>query len=85
MIGRSDEDHLRRAASDGRVLYSFNIKDFSLLHTHWIFAGRQHSGIVLGFQQRYSIGEQLRLLHLLNRKPAAQVRSRLEYLPTQGR
>jgi hypothetical protein len=24
-------------------------------------------------------------LHLLNRKPAAQVRSRLEYLPTWGR
>ena len=34
MVGRSDEDHLRRAASDGRVLYSFNIKDFCLLHGH---------------------------------------------------
>ena len=31
MIGRADEDHLRCAASDGRVLYSFNIKDFCLL------------------------------------------------------
>jgi hypothetical protein len=31
MIGRSDEDHLHHAASDGRVLYSFNVKDFSML------------------------------------------------------
>lgn len=86
MIGRSDEDHLRRAAGDGRVLYSFNIKDFCLLHGHWISTGRQHSGIVIGFQQRYSIGEQLRrLLHLLNRKTAEEMLLRLEYLSAWGR
>lgn len=85
-IGRSDEDHLRHSAGGGRVLYSFNIKDFRLLHERWISAGREHSGIVLGFQQRYSIGEQLRrLLHLLNRKPAEEMLSRLEYLSTWGR
>ena len=33
-----------------------------------------------------AIGEQLRrLLHLLNRKPAAEMLSRLEYLSTWGR
>jgi Tfp pilus assembly protein PilZ len=48
--------------------------------------GRQHSGIVIGFQQRYSIGEQLRrLLHLLNRKTAEEMLLRLEYLSTWGR
>jgi len=86
MVGRSDEDHLRRASSDGRVLYSFNIRDFFLLHAHWTSTGRQHSGIVIGFQQRYSIGEQLRrLLHLLNRKTAEEMLLRLEYLSTWGR
>lgn len=86
MVGRSDEDQLRHAAEEGRVLYSFNIKDFSLLHEGWISAGRQHSGIVLGFQQRYSIGEQLRrLLLLANRKTAHQMLSRIEYLSTWGR
>jgi len=86
MIGRSDEEHLQRAASDGRVLYSFNVKDFSLLHARWVSTGRQHSGIVLGFQQRYSIGEQLRrLLHLVSRVPTADMLSRLEYLSTWGR
>jgi hypothetical protein len=58
MIGRSDEDHLRHAANDGRVLYSFNIKHFSLLHERWISTGQPHPGIVLGFQQRHSNGEQ---------------------------
>jgi hypothetical protein len=27
MVNRSDEEHLRRANSDGRVLHSFNIRD----------------------------------------------------------
>ena len=86
MVGRSDEDHLRHASGDRRVLYSFNIRDYSLLHEQWIASGREHSGIVLASQQRYSIGEQLRrLLHLLNRKPAVEMMSRLEYLSTWGR
>ena len=85
-VGRSDEEHLRQASSDGRVLYSFNIKDYSLLHEQWIAGGREHSGIILAFQQRYSIGEQLRrLLHLLNRKSAAEMLSRIEYLSHWGR
>jgi hypothetical protein len=58
----------------------------TVLHEQWIASGREHSGIILAFQQRYSIGEQLRrLLHLLNRKPAAEMMSRLEYLSTWGR
>ena len=86
MVGRSDEDHLRHASNDGRVLYSFNVRDYSLLHEQWSAAGREHSGIILASQQGYSIGEQLRrLLHLLNRKPAAEMLSRLEYLSTWGR
>jgi hypothetical protein len=86
MVGKSDEEHLRHAANDGRVLYSFNIKDFSLLHECWLSEGQQHAGIVLGFQQRYSIGEQLRrLLLMLNRKTEAEKLSRLEYLSTWAR
>ena len=60
MVGRSDEDHLRYATSGGRVLYSFNIRDYSLLHEQWIASGHEHSGMILGFRQRYSDGEQLR-------------------------
>src|SRR5438128_142399 len=85
MINRGDEDHLRHASNDTRALYSFNIRDYTLLHEQWIARGQAHSGIILARQQRYSIGEQLRrLLHLLNRTPAAEMFSRLEYLGTQG-
>lgn len=86
MVSRSDEAHLRHASSDGRVLYSFNIRDYSLLHEQWMAAGEKHSGIILALQQRYSVGEQLRrLLNLLNRKSATEMLSRLEYLSNWGR
>jgi hypothetical protein len=86
MVGRSDGEHLHHASNDGRVLYSFNIRDYTMLHEQWIASGREHSGIVLAFQQRYSIGEQLRrLLHILNRRSAVEMVSRLEYLSTWGR
>jgi Tfp pilus assembly protein PilZ len=81
MIGRSDEQHLRHATTNERALYSFNIRDYSVLHDQWVASGQEHSGIILAFQQRYSVGEQLRrLLHLLNQKSAAEMLSRLEYL-----
>ncbi len=32
MINRSDEAHLRSASDAGRVLYSFNIRDYFALH-----------------------------------------------------
>src|SRR5438445_6622179 len=86
MVGRSDEDHLRYATSGGRVLYSVNIRDYSLLQEQWIARGLEHSGIILASRQRYWIGEQLRrLLHLLNRKSAVDMHSRLEYLSAWGR
>jgi hypothetical protein len=49
MVSRSDEEHLHSAASEGRALYSFNIKDYSLLHEQWTANGREHSGIILAF------------------------------------
>jgi hypothetical protein len=81
MANKPDEEHLARASRDGRVLYSFNIADYCSLHEKWLAAGRLHSGIVLAHQQRFSLGEQLRrLLYLLNRKSAEEMRCRLEYL-----
>jgi hypothetical protein len=77
MIERPDEEHLNFAATQGRVLYSFNVGDFCRLHA----AGRSHAGVVVAQQQRYSIGEQLRrLLRLIANTPAEQMRNRLEFL-----
>src|ERR1700691_109528 len=78
MVNRSDEAHLRRSSSEGRVLYSFNVRDCSSLHVQWVAQGEVHSGIILAFQQRYSIGEQQRrLLYLLSKKTAEEMGSRL--------
>ncbi|MBF2027228.1 MAG: DUF5615 family PIN-like protein [Oscillatoriales cyanobacterium C42_A2020_001] len=56
MIGRSDEAHLDFAASVGRVLYTFNRGDFYQLHTKYLAEGKNHAGMILAKQQRYSIG-----------------------------
>ena len=86
MINKSDEDHLERAAAEGRVLYSFNIADYYALHFSWLARGRTHAGIVLAPQQRYSVGEQLRrLLDMLNKRTAVEMQSRIEHLSVWGR
>jgi len=70
MAGRDDEEHLAYAAEQGRVLYSFNRRDFCRLHQDWLASGKSHSGIILSFQD-YDIGEQQRrLLELIALKTA---------------
>jgi len=44
--GASDAAHLVRAAGEGRVLVTFNRKDFQALHTEWQDAGLSHAGIL---------------------------------------
>jgi hypothetical protein len=36
MIHRSDEDHLVTASASERVLYTFNVADYCVLHQSWI-------------------------------------------------
>jgi hypothetical protein len=81
MIRRSDEDHLSLAALQGRALYSFNVRDFHQIHTEWITSGRNHCGIVLTQQQRYSTGVQIRqLLRLIGITTAETMRNREVFL-----
>ncbi len=62
MINRDDEDHLVFASASGRVLYTFNIADYCMLHQSWISQGRSHAGIIVAPQQRSAVGEELRRL-----------------------
>jgi hypothetical protein len=81
MIRRKDEDHLALATAQGRALYSFNVVDFHQIHTEWIRAGRNHSGIILAQQKRYSTGEQIRrLLRLIGLLTDQAMRNREEFL-----
>src|SRR5262249_13042631 len=71
MTGRSDEEQLAYSSMQGRVLYTFNGKDFYLLHTRLLEQGLSHAGIILAPQDRYSMGEQMRrLLNLITTKSA---------------
>lgn len=58
MIEQDDEQHLAYATEQGRVLCSFNIRDFHQLHTVYLTQERSHAGMILAPQQRYSVGEQ---------------------------
>jgi uncharacterized protein with PIN domain len=79
--GTSDEEQLILATAQGRVLYTFNVGDFCRLHTIYMAEERSHAGIVIGTQQQYSVGQQLRaILKLIATVSAEEMTSQLVYL-----
>lgn len=81
LIAVPDEQHLAFAAAHGCVLYTFNVSDFYRLHTEWLRAGRDHAGLLLAPQQRYSVGEQLRrILRLYASRSASEMHNHVEFL-----
>ena len=82
---KPDEEQLAFATEYGCVLYTFNVSDFYRLHTQWVGAGREHAGMILAPQQRFSVGEQLRrLLHLHATATIATMRNQIEFLSNWG-
>ena len=85
MNGSEDQQQLTFAAAQGRVLYSFNSRDFFQLHSVSITEGKMHAGIVLAPQRQFSIGEQARrLLKLIGAKVAEEMRNQVEFLGAWG-
>lgn len=81
MVSRDDQDHLATALAAGRVLYTFNVADYCILHQTWISEGRPHAGIIVARQQRYGVGEELRrLMRLIGNVTAEGMRNRIEFL-----
>ena len=81
MLHRSDEEQLDWATQNGRVIFSFNTRDFYRLHSTIIEQGLFHTGIILAPQQRYGIGDLMRgVLNLVNTKSSAQMQSEVEFL-----
>jgi hypothetical protein len=81
MLNRGDPDQLNVASASRRVLYSYNVDDYCILHQKWLSEGRSHAGIVVAQQQRYSVGEELRrLMRLMGSVTAEEMRDRLEFL-----
>lgn len=82
---RDDKDQLDFATSEGRVLYSFNASDFNRIHIEYITQNKSHTGIIIGQQQRYSVGEQMRrLTRIVNARTAEQMVDQLEFLSNWG-
>ncbi|MFM7712026.1 MAG: DUF5615 family PIN-like protein [Microcystis sp.] len=81
MLHRSDEEQIDWARQNGRVIFSFNTRDFYRLHTTIIEQGLSHAGIILAPQQRYGVGELMRgVLKLINTKSSAEMQGQLEFL-----
>ena len=79
--GRTDEDHLRFAATQGRAVYSLNVSDFTRIHAEFLSRGEEHAGIIIIPRQRYRIGEKARRLQeLLESTDADGLRNSLHFL-----
>lgn len=82
---RTDEEQLAFATERECVLYTFNASDFYRLHTQWIGAGREHAGMILAPQQRFSVGDQLRrILRLRASATGVSMRNQVEFLSNWG-
>jgi hypothetical protein len=58
--GMSDEEQLRWATSQNRIICTANVADFVQLHIQFLETNETHAGILIIPQQQYSIGECLR-------------------------
>ncbi len=81
MSGQNDIAQLESATKQGRVLYTFNVRHFCQLHSEYQTRGKDHSGIIVVYRQRYTVGEQIRRLsNLINSKPAELMHNNLHFL-----
>lgn len=79
MLGASDGEQLAYAVAQGRVILTFNVRDYVQLHTEYLNQGKSHAGIVVADQ--LPVGVTLRrLLTLLDGKTAEEMNSWLEFL-----
>jgi hypothetical protein len=79
------DDHLQFAAKVKRVLYTFNVADFYDLHSRYLSEDKEHAGLILARQQQFTVGEQLRrLLRVIAKVPADEMKNRVEFLGSWG-
>lgn len=81
MLHKLDQEQLDWARQNGRVIFSFNSRDFYQLHTNLIGQGLSHAGIILAPQQKYGIGDLMRgVLRLINTRSSTDMKGQLEFL-----
>ena len=77
--GRSDSEQLLFAIQQERCLFSFNIKDFVILHNQYVQNQKEHCGIIVSKQLPFR-ETMSRLLRLLQRFSKETMNNRLEFL-----
>lgn len=79
LLGEDDDLQLKYAATESRVVFTFNRGDFFDLHTKWLTRGQSHSGIIVSDQLSTGIIIR-RLLKLIDSKTAEDMKDWLEFL-----
>jgi predicted nuclease of predicted toxin-antitoxin system len=77
--GRSDSDQLLFATQQERCLFTFNVKDFVILHNQHAKSKQDHWGIIVSKQLPFS-ETMSRLLRLLQRTAKETMKNHLELL-----
>ncbi len=80
-ITKPDSSQLAFAASSERAIYTYNVGDFMALHSDYLKKEKNHSGIIIGEQSRFDVGEQMRrLLRIVEAKSVEEMENNVEFL-----
>jgi predicted flavoprotein YhiN len=78
-MARSDREQLAYATSQGRTLFTFNTRDYVVLHTDYMSLGSTHAGIIVSNQVHVGLIVR-RLMKLLDAKSTSDMENSLEFL-----
>ena len=78
-MGKPDPEQLAYAVERDLCIVTHNRDDFEELHRRYLATGRNHSGIIIAIRRPpYEIAD--RLMRLLNRFTADEMRNQLLYI-----
>ena len=68
--GKSDSEQLSFATQQKRCIFTFNVKDFVILHNQYVKSGKEHWGVIVSKQLpfRETMSKLLRLLQGIERE-----------------
>lgn len=77
--GQSDLNQLLFARQEARCLFTFNVKDFVILHNEFAKSGSEHWGIIVSKQLPFAMTI-AKLLNLLQHVSQESLKNRLAFL-----
>ncbi|TEU11204.1 MAG: hypothetical protein E3J21_24240 [Anaerolineales bacterium] len=80
MLEKEDHEQLEFAIGQGRTVVTHNRDDFKELHKQYLDSERGHYGIIIAKRRRDNEIVIAKLLDLLNKVTASEIKSQLRYL-----